>query len=223
MSYSWALYDAATSCTRYPQGMTNLMAYMLSRFAYTRSMGICHCRNIGGGTARSHHSECRAGDLGFPTGAGGSYRAELGDPIIELLGPHGKELGLDHLIMNRRIWSARTPDGRYYSGASPHYDHAHIGCTRYAAKNLTMAKIVDILGPVGPGIPLPPGDNMENYIEAQQVNLNAAGYKGANGKTLTVDNIYGKNTQYAEAARDKDAASAGQEFDTINVLRRVKR
>ena len=50
---------------------------------------------------------------------------------------------------------------------------------------------------------------MENYIEAQQINLNAAGYKGANGKVLTVDNIYGKNTQYAEAARDKDAATGG--------------
>ena len=63
---------------------------------------------------------------------------------------------------------------------------------------------------------------MENYIEAQQKNLNAAGYKGANGKALTVDNIYGKNTQFAEAARDLDAATGGQEFDTINVLRRVK-
>ncbi len=50
---------------------------------------------------------------------------------------------------------------------------------------------------------------MEKYIEAQQVNLNAAGYKGANGKVLTVDGIYGANTQFAEAARDKDAADGG--------------
>jgi peptidoglycan hydrolase-like protein with peptidoglycan-binding domain len=50
---------------------------------------------------------------------------------------------------------------------------------------------------------------MEAYIEAQQVNLNAAGYKGANGKPLTVDGIYGKNTQFAEAARDLDASQGG--------------
>ncbi len=224
MSYNWAAYDAANSCVRMPQGMTNLMAYMLRRFAYLRSMGICHCRLIGGSTTRSHHSECRAGDIGIPTGAGGSFRPELGNPIIELLGPNGKALGLDHLIMNRRIYSARSPDGRYYSGPHPHYDHAHTGIHTVQAKTLTMAKIVSILGSVGPGIPLPPGDDedMEKYIKAQQVNLNKAGYKGANGKVLTVDGLYGANTQFAEAARDMDAATGGQEFDSISVLRRVK-
>ncbi len=211
MSYNWAPYDAANSCVRMPQGMTNLMAYMLRRFAYLRSMGICNCRLIGGSSTRSHHSECRAGDIGIPTGPGGSYRPELGDPVIELLGPNGKELGLDHLILNRRIYSARSPNGRYYSGPHPHNDHAHTGIHTVQAKTLTMAKIVSILGPVGPGIPLPPGDDedMEKYIEAQQVNLNAAGYKGANGKVLTVDGIYGANTQFAEAARDLDASQSG--------------
>lgn len=205
--------------------MSNLMAYLLRRFLYSRSLGICNCRNIGGGATRSHHSECRAGDWGIPTGAGGSFIPALGNPVHELLGPHGKRLGLDHLILNRRIYSARSPDGRYYSGASPHYNHAHIGINSAGAARLTMATLINVLGDVGAGIPLPPGDDedMEKYITGQQENLNAAGYKGANGKVLTVDGIYGANTQFAEAARDKDAASAGQEFDTISVLRRVKR
>ncbi len=223
-NYNWAPYDPATSCDRMPQGMTNLMAYMLRRFGYLRSMGICNCRLIGGSATRSHHSECRAGDIGIPTGAGGRYRPELGDPVIELLGPNGKALGLDHLILNRVIYSQRSPDGRYYSGPHPHRDHAHTGIHTTKANTLTMTQIISILGPVGPGIPLPPGDDedMEKYIKAQQTNLNAAGYKGANGKVLTVDGIYGANTQFAEAARDLDAATGGQEFDTINVLRRVK-
>ena len=210
MAYNWAPYQPATTCDRHPKGMTNLMAYMLARFAYMRSMGICNCRLVNGGTSRSHHSECRAGDIGIPTGPGGRYRPELGDVIPELLGPHGRELGLDHLILNRVIYSAKSPNGRYYSGRHPHYDHAHAGIIMVGANTLTLAKIVSILGPVGPGIPLPPGDeDMEKYIEAQQVNLNAAGYKGANGKVLTVDGIYGANTQFAEAARDLDASQGG--------------
>ncbi len=211
MSYNWAAYDSATSCVKMPKGMTNLMAYLLKRYAYSRSMGICNCRSVNGGTSRSHHSECRAGDWGIPTGAGGSYRPELGDPVVELLGPHGKRLGLDHLILNRRIYSARSPNGRYYSGRHPHYNHAHIGINSAGAKRLTMATLIDVLGDVGAGIPLPPGDDedMEKYITEQQKNLNAAGFKGANGRVLTVDGIYGANTAYAEASRDKAAAADG--------------
>lgn len=212
MSYNWAAYQSATSCDKHPKGMTNLMAYMLTRFAYLRSMGICNCRSVNGGTARSHHSECRAGDIGIPTGPGGKYRPELGDPIIELLGPNGRRLGLDHLILNRVIYSAKSPDGRYYSGRHPHYDHAHSGINMAGADRLTMATLIDVLGDVGAGIPLPPGDgdeDMEKYIEAQQENLNAAGFKGANGKVLSVDGVYGANTQFAEATRDLASRSGG--------------
>lgn len=222
--YNWAAYDPATSCVRIPQGSTNLMAYLLRRFLYARSMGICNCRFVGGSTSRSHHSECRAGDTGIPTGPGGSYRPELGDPIHELLGPHGRRLGLDHLILNRIIYSARSPNGRYYSGRHPHKDHAHIGINHAGARRLTIATLIDVLGPVGEGIQLPPGnedEDMEKWIRDEQENLNAAGYVGANGKSLTVDGINGANTKFARAARDLDAAG-GLEFDTINVLRRVR-
>jgi len=160
--YNWAPYDPATSCVKMPFGMTNLMAYLLKRFDWSRSMGICNCRLVNGGDTRSHHSECRAGDWGIDTNPDGSYIPELGDPLIELLGPHGKKLGLDHIILNRVIYSATSPDGRPYTGRHPHFDHAHMGIVQLAAHKLNMTTIIAVLG-------LPEGDDMAILSpEAQQ-------------------------------------------------------
>ncbi len=141
MSYEWASYASPTSCTpRTPLGATSLAAYLEDVFPYTFSMGICNCR------LPSHHSNCRAYDCGIETN-NGAYRPELGDPIHQLLGPVGRRLGLDHLILNRIIYSARSPNGREYKGVHPHRNHAHIGLTAAAGLNLNYASIVAILGP----------------------------------------------------------------------------
>jgi len=55
----------------------------------------------------------------------------------------------------------------------------------------------------------PPSDEeaeMKEYIEAQQKNLNNAGFRDYEGKVLAVDGVYGKRTQSAEAKRDSAAA-----------------
>ena len=155
MSYNWGSYSSPTSCLpKIPQGAKSLLAYLDDSFPWVFSLGICNCRNVGGGSSLSHHANCRALDAGIPTGSGGSYIPEFGDPIIELLGPHGRELGLDHLILNRIIYSARSPNGRPYSGVHPHFNHAHIGLTEAGAINLNYATLVAVLGePAG-------GDNM---------------------------------------------------------------
>jgi len=188
-------------------GAKALAAYLEDMFPYQYSGGIYNCRDVRGGSSWSHHAEGRAYDCMIPTN-GGQYRPELGDPIIQLLGPNGKRLGLDHLILNRTIYSTRSPDGRYYSGVHPHYNHAHIGLHTIAATNLTYATLVAVLGEPDGGTPPEEDEDMTEYIKAQQENLRAAGYVGANGRPLTIDGIYGANTQFAEAARDKDAASA---------------
>ena len=152
-------YDPATGCDQHAQGAKALAAYLEDRFPYQYSGGICNCRNVNGGSSWSHHAECRAYDCMIPTGSGGSYRPELGDPIIELLGPHGRRLGLDHFILNRRIYSGTSPDGRYYSGRHPHYNHAHIGLNTMGADNLTYATLIAVLG--DPNDPAPiPGEDM---------------------------------------------------------------
>ena len=61
-------------------------------------------------------------------------------------------------------------------------------------------------------VPIPPPggqDDMEEYIRAQQENLNAAGFTDQNGNSLVVDGIYGAKTQFAQSERDQAAAGAG--------------
>lgn len=148
MSFTFATYQSATGCTKYgPAGCQALLTYLEDRFPYQFSMGICNCRSARGTTSWSHHAECRAYDEGIPTQSNGRARPELGMPIINLLGPKGRQIGIDHMIYNRRIWSAKSPGGRYYSGVHPHYDHIHIGLTRNAGRNLTYGTLVSLLGP----------------------------------------------------------------------------
>jgi hypothetical protein len=54
----------------------------------------------------------------------------------------------------------------------------------------------------------PPGDDdVEEVVKGIQRSLNAAGFKGANGLVLTVDGIWGTNTEYAFTTMCKDAQS----------------
>ncbi len=152
--YNWTSYASPTSCLpRVPDGAKSLLAYLEDYLSWLFSMGICNCRNVRGGDTFSHHANCRALDAGIPTD-NGAYIPAMGDPIIELLGPFGRRLGLDHLILNRIIYSARSPDGRPYTGVSPHNNHAHIGLSHSGAVNLTYATLVAVLG-LPPGIALP--------------------------------------------------------------------
>jgi len=226
VSYNWGPYHSPTSCTpKLPKGAKSLLAYLEDHFGYVFSMGICNCRDVRGGSSLSHHANCRALDAGIPTGSNGSYRPELGDPIHQLLGPHGRELGLNHLILNRTIYSARSPDGRWYGGVHPHYNHAHIGLTEAGAINLNYASLVAILGEPAGGITPPPEDDMET-IKALQIQCNSGGFKGADGKVLKVDGLLGPNTQHALNSLAKAAAAGGGtvalETTTVEVVKSVK-
>ena len=196
MSYNWGGYSAPTSCLpQIPQGAKSLLAYLEDSFSWVNSLGICNCRNSTGGSGLSHHANCRALDAGIPTGSNGSYLPAFGDPLIELLGPHGRELGLDHLILNRTIYSARSPDGRYYSGTHPHYNHAHIGLTTAGAINLNYASLVAILGEPAGGddmafLPLKDGDGLSRgrperredvYLLQSMLGITGSGLDGLYG------------------------------------------
>jgi hypothetical protein len=116
-----------------------------------------------------------------------------------------------------------------------HYDHAHIdfypmitmkkwcGGPETPAWKLSNGSLVHSRDPQpenglynGDGsepIPppaIPPGDDedMKDYIEAQQQNLNAAGFRDQNGNPLVVDGVYGSKTKFAEGSRDTAAASS---------------
>jgi hypothetical protein len=126
-------------------------------------------------------------------------------------------------------WSIRKI---LWKDGGDHEDHAHIdflpmitikkwcGKPQTPTWRLSNGKIVTTRDPQpenglydGSGAqPIPPPDipgeeDMQEYIRAQQKNLNAAGFTDHDGKQLKVDGIYGPKTQHAEGERDL-AASA---------------
>ena len=52
-------------------------------------------------------------------------------------------------------------------------------------------------------------DDMEAFVEAEQENLNDAGFRDSSGNRLDVDGLLGPKTQSAMLARDKAAKSGG--------------
>lgn len=168
-SYNFAPYQGASYCTHKAQpGNIYLSIFIEEQFPETRLLNIESCRDIVGGNSLSHHAEGRANDEWVP-----QYRTpsgvSVGEQIVRMLGPHGEELGIDHIIANLapwlggrgqpRTWSAAypLPRGKQYTGLHPHKDHDHIGLTRVAARDLTLTKIRQVvLGTPAPQPPKPP-------------------------------------------------------------------
>lgn len=143
--FNWAAYSGFDGrCDgKAHDGTRALLAYLQDRFPWGASLGIYNCR------PPSVHGDGRALDFRIPTGPGGAARPELGNQVVELLGPHGARLGIATLIYNRIIYSQRAPDGRPYTGPHPHKDHTHTDQTPASGMNLTYATLVAVLGPVG--------------------------------------------------------------------------
>lgn len=164
--FNFAPYQPATYCSHRAQpGDLHLAAFIEDQFPETRLLNIESCRDIVGGVTLSHHAEGRANDEGVPMTRQPSG-VSVGYQIVELLGPHGKELGIDHIIANLapwlggrgqpRTWANAYPLGKPYTGLHPHKDHDHIGLTRVAARDLTLAKIRAVVLGVAPPVPIPP-------------------------------------------------------------------
>lgn len=136
----------ATGCTNGPgEGARALMRYVLDEFNRAKNWGIYNCRSTRSGGSYSPHAEGRAIDVAFPqdrNGNGSEYGHDLVNAILEA-GPD--KLGVQAIIYDRTIWSAKSPNGRPYTGASPHYDHVHIEITRAAADDLTLATVRSVL------------------------------------------------------------------------------
>ena len=145
----WPAYQPAGRCTGYtPPGSTAFMAWAVGDFRQgARNLGIYNCRDIRGKSTNSLHGEGRAVDVGFSGVAN-----PAGTRLLNLLLPKVGELGIQMIIWNRRIYSARYPRGASYNGVSPHTDHLHIELTWNAARNLTRDRVRQI---VGGGAPAP--------------------------------------------------------------------
>lgn len=133
----FARWQQARKCTSGAgAGARALMLALGLKYPGTQNWGIFNCRPTALGN-RSAHGEGRALDRGCSI--------KEGEKIVEDLlriGPW--KLGISAIIHNRRIYSARSPRGRAYTG-HPHRDHVHIELTRKAARNLSLARAKRVL------------------------------------------------------------------------------
>lgn len=194
MAYKWHKWESARQCTRKAEpGAIALMNWCVKNRAPARSGGIFNCRTVRGSSAPSIHGEGRALDVMFPV-INNTAHAE-GQRLFEKLAANASALGLQAIIWNRKIYSARSPRGRNYTGVNPHIDHLHIEMTRDAAKTLTSARINAILGtsPSAPSVRPPANLRTLRFVNPF---MRGADVKFAQTKMggLKADGVFGPNT-----------------------------
>lgn len=210
---NWASYDKASGrCTDGPSsGAVALRDFMMSQYVEARDGGIYNCRTVRGSQTPSIHGEGRAWDMTLPVRNGRGH--PRGHDAVKQLAGYGRRFGIQSIIFDRTIWSARSPSGRQYAGVHPHYDHLHIELTRDAASKLTVATLRSVLG-VNVSVPsrssprptLRQGDR-GSHVRVLQRNLGGLAADGRFGpkttdavrkfqraKKLTADGIVGQKT-----------------------------
>lgn len=209
---NWAPWTGCTACSGGPQpGAVALLAWCRENSPEGRSMGIYNCRDVRGGTSMSIHACGRALDWGMPmlNGRGG----QAGHALVRRFAMHGRRLGIQCVIYDRRIWTARSPEGRPYGGIAPHYDHLHIELTPASGRNLTLATLRAVLGRPAPveedDVYVVRYNQRGPRVRRAQAVLQVAGQKAGLGELLPrhgVDGHYGAETA---AAVDRLAKRAG--------------
>ena len=158
-------YVGAKNCTGKVQpGVAAFKDAALAAVPESWSDGILNCRSIRGSTkTTSLHGEGRAFDWGCKAGA--KWAQQAADYLVSM----SKELGIQCVIYNRRIWSGAHPDSgwRAYHGVDAHTTHLHIEFSWAAARGLTEARAAHYLAPLE--------DDMATPRELW-------GYQGADGK-----------------------------------------
>lgn len=196
-------YVGAKACTSGPStGARGLMSWFLAKYADDGGLnaGIYNCRSIRGGKTNSLHGEGRAADLAIRP-----YRAGYGTALADLLRLHSRELGIQCVIWNRKIWSGYYDDWRTYAGSNPHVDHLHVELS-WKSANMSQDDMIDLLEkvlgdkvdgevPKTPANPEAPKDLWQNSKNSKSDNaaiarlLNSLGYEagvpdGVNGAYL---------------------------------------
>ena len=187
---NFAGWEGAGPCASGPaRGTIVLRDFMLARYPEASDGGIFNCRTVRGSTVPSIHGEGRAWDMMLPVRNGrGNPR---GHEAVRELGAHGRRLGIQAIIFDRTIWSARSPSGRPYKGVHPHYDHLHIEQTRQASSRLTAGELALLLI----------GSNATAVVSRPTIRQGARGVQVAtlqrNLGGLAVDGVFGPKTTEA--------------------------
>ena len=160
------------------------IVYNYAKTHYSLSIGIYSCRRISGSQTWSQHSVSNAIDIftankGFQDKMAADLKEQFGEDIRNIL-----------------TWR--------YNAA--HWNHIHVDMwpkgwsTPPCAGGQLRIKYKD--GHITYGKPFPSdieGGNILANITVLQLQkaLNKAGHRGANGKVLTEDNVFGTNTEHA--------------------------
>lgn len=166
------------------------MAWCTANHPPARSLGIYNYRPVRGSTSLSIHAEGRALDIGYPVVNGKAHTE--GHNLLRRLGGAGRTLGIQAIIWDRRIYSARTPAGRAYTGVNPHIDHLHVELTRHAGETLTAAFIQQTLGGN------PPARRILRLRSPYMVGADVTEVQVA--LRITADGIFGPGTEKAVKA-----------------------
>jgi len=194
MAYKWKTWQAAINCTKGAEpGAVALRDWAVKYYPPGRNGGIFNCRTVRGSSAPSIHGEGRAIDIMFPVVNNAGHPE--GQKLFEHLAENADALGLQSIIWNRRIYSARSPRGRVYSGVNPHIDHLHIEMTREAARTLTSARINAILGtsPSSPSM-RPPANLRTLRLATPPMRGEDVFYAQTKMGGLKADGAFGPNT-----------------------------
>src|SRR5690606_36554945 len=141
-------YYGATGCDSGPKPGTNaLVSWFLGAYASrgAANLGTYACKRLGSGW--SIHAERRAADLG--TAPYGRVDSDWGWNLANALRLNSSELGIQCIILGRRIWSCVQPDAGWRPYSGQYHGHAHVELTPSAAQSLTAATIQSLIGGSG--------------------------------------------------------------------------
>lgn len=217
-------YYSATGCDSSPKPGTNaLMSWFLGAYASrgAANLGTYACKRLGSGW--SIHAERRAADLG--TAPYGGVDSDWGWNLANALRLNSAELGIQCIILGRRIWSCSYPDAGWRNYTGEYHGHAHVELIPSAARNLTAATIQSLIGGSGGpttqgGIMLPrKGDGLDangkalpsshpvresvRYWQRRLVRLGFDTIKPGDPESWRYDGIYGDGMQRAVTASRK--------------------
>jgi hypothetical protein len=137
-------YYPATGCDSSPRSGTNaLMSWYLGAYRNRNAanLGTYACKRLGSGW--SIHAERRAADLG--TSPYGGVDSTWGWALANFLRLNSNELGIQCIILGRRIWSCSYPDAGWRSYGGEHHGHMHVELTPHASQNLTISTIEGLI------------------------------------------------------------------------------
>ncbi|RJK96383.1 peptidoglycan-binding domain-containing protein [Vallicoccus soli] len=203
---TFAAWEQATTCTGGPTpGAKALMAGVLEAYGPrgATNLGIYNCRSVAGSSTTSCHGEGRACDVGFPVEGGRAHPA--GHDLVRALLPFAGRLGLQALIWDRTIWSARSPGGRPYTGVSPHVDHVHAELTRAGGRDLTRSTVRQALS--GTAAPLVPTPRTGSGTQRPRLRLGSRGAEVALVQRflgVRDDGVFGERTRAAVLRYQRD-------------------